>query len=208
MRDRFAQSILSTLRSVWLLALCGAAVTCSAAGQDTPPAKAAPPAPAQHSPADERGRLIAAAREIMGAQTYCALITLDETGRPQVRTMNPFPPEDDMTVWFATNTRSRKVHELRRDPRVSLYYADHAKATGYVALTGRAVLVEDMQEILKRKRAYWDQAFPGLKNLVLIKVVPERLDVLNYKAGVQVDPVTWRTPSIEMGAGPTTAPRP
>ena len=65
-----------------------------------------------------------------------------------------------MTVWVATNTRSRKVQEIRRDPRVCLYYADHSKATGYVALSGRAVLVEDMNEIQKRKRAYWDQAFP------------------------------------------------
>jgi general stress protein 26 len=163
-----------------------------ARAQDKPPA-----------PADERTRLVAAAREIMGAQTYCALITIDETGRPQVRTMNPFPPEEDMTVWFATNTRSRKVREMRRDPRVTLYYSDHKNAIGYVAITGHAVLTEDMQEILKRKRAYWDQAFPGLKNLVLIKVVPERLDVLNYKAGVQADPETWRTPSIELGGGQT-----
>jgi general stress protein 26 len=157
------------------------------------------PAKAPPAAAEERARLIAAAREIMGAQTYCALVTIDETGRPQVRTMNPFPPEDDLTVWFATNTRSRKVREMRRDPRVTLYYADHKDATGYVSLAGRASLVEDMQEILKRKRAYWDQAFPGLKNLVLVKVVPERLDVLNYKAGTQADTATWRTPSIELG---------
>jgi general stress protein 26 len=159
------------------------------------------------SPADERARLVAAAREIMAAQTYCALVTIDETGRPQVRTMNPFPPEDDMTVWFATNTRSRKVREMRRDPRVALYYSDHAKAIGYVQITGRAVLVDDRQEILKRKRAYWDQAFPGLQNLVLVKVVPERLDVLNYTAGMQADPETWRTPSIELGPG-SAGPRP
>jgi general stress protein 26 len=168
------------------------ALIAPAPAQDAPPAKGAPPAQ------QESARLIAAAREIMGAQTYCALITIDGTGRPQVRTMNPFPPEQDMTVWFATNTRSRKVSEIRRDPRVTLYYSDHKTAIGYVALAGRAVLVEDMQEILKRKRAYWDQAFPGLKNLVLIKVVPERLDVLNYKDGTKPDSETWRTPSIEL----------
>ncbi len=149
----------------------------------------------------DRAQLVAAAREIMAAQTYCALVTLDETGRPQARTMNPFPPEEDMTVWFATNTRSRKVEEMRKDPRVLLYYSDHSKAIGYVALSGRAVLVADKKEILKRKRAYWDQAFPGLENLVLIKVVPERLDVLNYAKGALGDEVTWRTPSIELGAG-------
>jgi general stress protein 26 len=159
------------------------------------------------SPADERARLVAAAREIIAAQTYCALVTIDEAGRPQVRTMNPFPPEEDMTVWFATNTRSRKVREMRRDPRVALYYSDHKNAIGYVQITGHAVLIEDMQEILKRKRAYWDQAFPGLRNLVLVKVVPERLDVLNYKAGVQADPETWRTPSIDLSSG-SAVPRP
>ena len=152
-------------------------------------------------PAPDRAKIIAAARELMAAQTYCALITVDQTGRPHVRTMNPFPPEEDMTVYMATSSRSRKVQEIRNDSRVCVYYADHSKATGYVALSGRAVLIDDMKEIQKRKRAYWDQAFdPGLKNLVLIKVVPERLDVLNYKQGVTADHVTWRTPSIEMGS--------
>ncbi len=148
----------------------------------------------------DRAKIIAAAREIMQGQTYCALITIDETGRPQIRTMNPFPPEEDMTVYMATRTNTRKAEQIRRDPRVTLYYANHATATGYVALTGKAVLIDDMKEIQKRKRAYWDQAFaPGLKDLVLIKVIPEKLDVLNYKAGVVADRETWRTPSIEFG---------
>jgi general stress protein 26 len=149
----------------------------------------------------DRAALVAAAREIMGSQTYCALVTLDAAGLPEVRTMNPFPPEEDMTVWFATNTRSRKVAAIQANPNVVLYYADHAKASGYVTLAGKATLVKDPQEIQKRKRAYWDQAFPGLENLVLIKVTPERLEVLNYKAGTKTDSVTWRTPSLELGSG-------
>jgi general stress protein 26 len=144
-----------------------------------------------------RDSLIAAAREIMGLQTYCALVTVDSTGRPQARTMNPFPPEPDMTVWMATNTRSRKIFEIRNNPHVCLYYADHKEASGYVAISGTAVLVEDQNEKLKRKRAYWDQAFPDWNTLILIKVIPERIDVLNYKRGFSNDPVTWRTPSIE-----------
>ncbi len=167
----------------------------SALAQDKPQAPADP------------AKVIAGAREVMAAQQYCGLITMDEAGRPQIRTMNPFPPDEGMVVWMATNINSRKVAEIRRDPRVALYYSNHATAIGYVQITGHAVLVDDKQEILKRKRAYWDQAFPGLQNLVLIKVVPERLDVLNYKAGVQADPETWRTPSIELGP-PSPAPKP
>ena len=144
-----------------------------------------------------RDSVIAAAREIMGMQTYCALVTIDSTGYPQARTMNPFPPDSTMIVWIATNSRSKKIQEMRRNDRVCLYYANHSSATGFVAITGRAVLVDDMQEKLKRKRPYWDQAFPDWKYLILIKVVPERLDVVNYKRGMLNDPVSFRAPSIE-----------
>ncbi len=144
----------------------------------------------------DRDSIIASAREFMNSQKYCALITVDSTGQPQIRTMNPFPPEEDMTVWIATNSRSRKVREIRNDSRVCLYYADHSTPKGYVAITGKAFLIDDMNEKLKRKRAYWDQAFPDWKYLILIKVVPLKLDVLNYKRGLLNDPVTWRTPSV------------
>lgn len=145
----------------------------------------------------ERQALLAAAREVIGMQKYCALITLDSSGRPQVRTMNPFPPEEDMTVWIATGTRCRKVREIENDPRVCLYYADHAEARGYVQITGRAVLVDDMQEKLKRRRDYWEQAFPDWNTLVLIKVIPEKIEVLNYDLDPSCDPDTWKTPSVE-----------
>lgn len=144
-----------------------------------------------------RDSLLSAAREIMGMQKYCALITVDSTGRPHARTMNPFPPEEDMTVWIATNSRSRKIREIRNNPNVCLYYADHKEAHGYVAITGKAVLVDDINEKLKRKRDYWSQAFPDFKYLILIKVVPEHLDVLNYARGGTNEPVTWRVPSVE-----------
>lgn len=182
-RTSWTAAALAVLASAWL---CSAPAVAAGQGQPT-----APP---------DRTKVLAAAREIMTAQQYCGLVTLDATGRPQVRTMNPFPPEEDMAVYMATNTRSRKVEEIRKDPRVSLYYSDHAKAAGYVAISGRAVLVDDMKEILKRKRDYWDTAFPGLKNLVLIKVIPERLEVVNYKQGLGADPVTFRATSISLPA--------
>lgn len=146
-----------------------------------------------------RDSVIAAARDIIGGQKYCALVTVDSSGQPQIRTMNPFPPDDDMIVWIATNSRSRKVSEIRNNPRVTLYYADHSTAAGYVTISGKAVLVDDMNEKLKRKRAYWDQSFPDWKYLILIKVIPERLDVLNYKRHLLNDSVTWRTPTIGLG---------
>jgi general stress protein 26 len=145
----------------------------------------------------DRDSLIAAAREIIGLQKYCALVTIDSTGSPVVRTMNPFPPEGDMTVWLATNSRSRKAEEIRRNPSVGLYYADHARASGYVYIKGKAYLVDDMQEKLNRKREYWTQAFPDWKYLLLIKIVPERIEVINYKRGFVGESVAWDVPAVE-----------
>ena len=54
-------------------------------------------------------RLVEAAKEIMTAAGTCALITLDDEGVPRVRAMDPFAPEEDLTVWFGTNSKSRKV---------------------------------------------------------------------------------------------------
>jgi general stress protein 26 len=144
------------------------------------------------------GAIIAAARDIIGGQTYCALITVDSCGKPQVRTMNPFPPDSNMTVWIATNSRSRKVKEIRNNPDVCLYYANHNNATGYVSIRGKAVLVNDMDEKLRRKREYWNQTFPDWNYLILIKVIPEKIEVLNYKLNMNGDPVTWIAPFLEL----------
>lgn len=97
----------------------------------------------------ERGTLIAAAREIINDVRYCALITIDKTGRPQVRTMDPFPPEKDMVIWLGTNKKSKKVQEIRNDPRVTLYYAD-ARGGGYVTISGIARLVDAPTEKARR----------------------------------------------------------
>jgi general stress protein 26 len=150
----------------------------------------------KHSTGAEQDSLIAATKEIIAMDKYCALATIDSSGHPDVRTMNPFPPEEDMTVWIATNSRSHKVQEIRNNPKVCLYYADHSKATGYVTMSGIAVLVDDMNEKLKRKRDYWSQAFPNWNYLILLKVVPERMEVLNYKRSTLNNPVTWSVPIV------------
>jgi len=45
-----------------------------------------------------------------------------------------------MVVRIGTNRRTRKVTEIARDPRVTLYYFD-APSASYVALQGYAQLV-------------------------------------------------------------------
>jgi general stress protein 26 len=143
-----------------------------------------------------RDSLISAAREIMKETTYCAFVTIDSTGRPQVRTMNPFPANDELIIWFGTSRNSAKVREIKNNPNVSVYYADHVNAKGYVTITGKAEVIDNKEVLMKMKRGYWDE-IPNWKTIfVLIKIVPEKLEVINYKHGLVNDPNTFKAPSV------------
>ena len=141
-------------------------------------------------------KLIDAAREIMIAAGTCALITVDEEGRSRVRAMDPFPPEKDLTVWFGTNPKSRKVSQLRNDPRVTLYYLD-SDASGYVMIHGTAELVDDEKEKEKRWKTEWGAFYPNqTEGYLLIKVSPEWMEVISETRGVLGDPATWEPPLV------------
>ena len=143
-----------------------------------------------------RDTILVAAREIIRETTYCALVTVDSTGQPQIRTMNPFPANNELITWFATSRTSRKVREIKNNPKVCVYYADHMAAKGYVNINGTAQVIDDKELLLKMKREYWN-GIPNWQNVfVLIKIVPESLEVINYKHGLNNAPDTFRAPSI------------
>jgi general stress protein 26 len=143
-----------------------------------------------------RDQLITAAREIMAAARYCTLITLDSSGRPQARTVDPFSADRNMVVWLGTNPRSRKVAQIRRNPRVTLHYFDR-EAQAYVTILGSALLVNDPQEKERRWKEEWREFYPDrAKDYLLIVVKPERLEVINVNKGILGDPVTWKPQSV------------
>ena len=143
-----------------------------------------------------RDTIMQAAFEIIKSTPFCALVTVDSTGQPQVRTMNPFPMGDEITIWFATSRTSRKVAEIKRNPKVSVYFADHMQAKGYVNITGNAVIIDDKELLVKMKRAYWEN-IPDWQNVfVLIRITPKTLDVINYNRGITGDPGTNRAATL------------
>ena len=140
--------------------------------------------------------LIEAAKEIMTSAGNCALITIDDEGVPRVRAMDPFTPEEDLTVWFGTNSKSRKVDQIKKDPRVTLYYLDK-DASGYVIIHGVARLVNDQEEKEKRWKTDWEAFYPDkTEDYLLIEVSPSWIEVLSPSRGITSDPVTWEPPAI------------
>lgn len=147
-----------------------------------------------------RTKIVAAAREIMQAAHYCTLVTIGADGQPQARIVDPFPPDSDLTIWIATNPLTRKVDEIRRDPRVTLMYFS-AATFEYVTIIGTAVA--DTGTIAKA--GHWKDAWASLykeKNrgddYLLLRVKPSRMEVVSVRRGIANDPKTWRPASVDI----------
>ncbi len=143
-----------------------------------------------------RNNLIKAAREIISEVKTCALITIDEKGLPTARTMDPFLPESDFTVWLGTNPKSRKVHQIKNNPNVALYYFDNA-ASGYVVIHGTAHLINDQKEKEKHWKTEWNSFYPNKsEDYLLIKVIPASMEVISYRDGITSNSETWKPPVV------------
>lgn len=142
-----------------------------------------------------RDSLLTVARSIIDSTTYCILATVDSTGSPRLRPMEPFSPDSDMTIWLGTNRYSRKVNEIKNNPTVTLTYLSPDNL-GYVSVYGTAELIND-----QTAKEYWWKpkwsAFYLDKNdmYLLIKVTPVRIELIDYLYGVSGDSKTW-TPAI------------
>lgn len=140
--------------------------------------------------------LLSAAKDIMTSAKTCALITVDSEGRPRVRVMDPFIPENDFTVWLGTNAKTRKVEQIRTNPKVTLYYLE-PNGSGYVMLHGLAQLVNDQAEKDKRWKVEWEAFYPNKQeNYLLIKILPQWLEIISYSHGITGNNETWEPPIV------------
>lgn len=146
--------------------------------------------------------IVKAAERVIERARYCTLITLDQSGQPQARVMDPFPPEEGLVVWMATNASSRKVEQIRRQPGVTLHCFAPADP-GYVTLFGTAALVDAPAEKAKRWKQEWSgfykDAYRG-SDYLLIRFAPARLEIVDEVEGMRNDPATWKPVSLELTA--------
>lgn len=144
----------------------------------------------------EHDTLLSVARQYIKNVRFCSLITIDSAGYPDARTMDPFQPNETWIVWLGTNPKSRKVNEIRNNPNVTLYYTGN-KGEGYVSIIGTASLVNDQIKKDSLWKDEWSTFYKDKKeNYLLIKVVPKKLEVLDYKHGIFGNRETWKTPSV------------
>jgi general stress protein 26 len=111
--------------------------------------------------------------------------------------MDPFLPEEDMVVWLGTDRGTRKVQDIERDPRVTLYYFA-PEADGYVTISGTARLVDDPAEKDRRWKSGWEPYYADREeDYVLIAVSPTWMEVISYSRGIVGDAETWVPPVVK-----------
>ena len=157
---------------------------------------------AQDQPAAKSGRaqVLKIAAEVMQAARYCTFVTVDEEGQPRARVVDPFAPEKDMIVWMATKATTRKVAQIRKNPRATLLCFDEAKK-GYMTLLGTATVVDDPAEKARRWKPEWKDFYDDEnrgQDYVLIRLKPSRLEVLSPGDGLGNDPRTWVPVSLAL----------
>lgn len=150
--------------------------------------------------AHPRATVMSAAREIMTAARYGTLVTIGAGGQPQARIVDAFAPDSALAVWIATNTATRKVAEIARDPRVTMMYFN-SSTLEYVTLIGTAVLDSSATEKAARWKSDWARLYKDENrgpDYLLIKVTPSRIEVVSMRRGITNDPVTWRPVSVDL----------
>ena len=151
-------------------------------------------------PEADRAKVIESAREIIDNARFCNFITLDrDRGHAQARIVAPSAPDADMVIWFATNSLTRKVGQIRADPRVTLTYFDSSDPS-YVTILGTAEIVEDAAEKAKRWKDEWAAFYPNGPtgdDFTLVRVTPTRLEIVSESRGYSSDPKTWLPAAIE-----------
>ena len=118
---------------------------------------------------------------------YSNLITIDESGCPKGRMMENMPLGDDLVFWFATGAQSKKVEEIKKNPKASVFVyrpGDHSS----ISVMGNAeVVTSDVIRSEKWKEkwtAFW-KGGPADPNYNLIKVVPKKIVYLDFASHKQ-----------------------
>jgi general stress protein 26 len=148
--------------------------------------------------APSRAEIIAASQDIMVKAHFCTFITIGRDGQPQARIVDALAPGDDFVIWFATNPLTRKVAEIRQNPHVTFSCFD-ATTSSYITVLGRAALVSDPAEKKTHWKMDWAPIYPNgpaSMDVVLIQIMPTRLEIVSESRKMVGDPKTWRPLSI------------
>lgn len=90
---------------------------------------------------------------IMKETCLFAYLATCDGDQPRVRPVSPII-EDDMSVWVSTFASSRKVKQIKQNPRISLAFVQQPSGEKAATIIGEAEIVPDMEQ----KKRVWGLA--------------------------------------------------
>ncbi len=154
--------------------------------------------------AAEVSRLLAGVARTIESARYCWLATAAENGLANMRPMGRLlhdAGEDEWTIRFITDARTRKVAEMRRAGTVTIIF-QHDPDDAFVTLIGKATLCETEPEVRARWKDAYGAYFPTKQdraNAIFVKVDVERMEL--WIRGVTPEPFGMRATILERDAG-------
>jgi general stress protein 26 len=128
----------------------------------------------------ERSRAVRKQRhllDIINEFDTAMLVTRTDDGAMRSRPLMVAECRDDGTLYFATNAESAKVHELERDPHVTVTLQGDKQ---YASLSGRAEILRDRGLVDRLWSEAWKVWFPAGKNdpqLCILAVHPHTAEL-------------------------------
>lgn len=82
---------------------------------------------------------------IMKENSLHAYLATGDGDQPMVRPVSPIV-EDNMSIWVTTYSTSRKVTQIRRNPKICLAFVDQPRGDKAAFVIGKAEIVTDFEE--------------------------------------------------------------
>ena len=125
------------------------------------------------------------AKNVVKDIQHAVLVTIDENGLPQPRTLWLPGMDDDFTTYFVTCRKMEKCQQIAANPKVCVFWTQAQEGQlgpGYVYLKGEASVTDDQALRYRFWNDELNQYFPGGKDdpdYVIIVIKPKELLVMD-----------------------------
>lgn len=118
---------------------------------------------------------------IMKENSLHAYLATCDGDQPRVRPVSPIV-EDDMSIWVTTFSNSRKVKQIRQDPKICLAFVEQPEGNKSAFVIGRAEIIPDLEE---KKRVWQLASFdlsrhfpkgPESEEFCVLKIVIQKIE--------------------------------
>jgi general stress protein 26 len=122
----------------------------------------------------EKDAAIAESLALVERSIIAMLGTVDGNGHPNIKAMMNMEHEGLKVVWFSTNTSSKRVAQILRNPKTCVYFVDADQFKGLMLVGTIEVLQDD-----KSRQRLWR---PGCEKYYPLGVTDPNYSVLRFTA--------------------------